>query len=140
MTNTFKVLLPGLFVIATTGCDKDPAPSATTLSGSPLMAVDNRAAADNTKVNERDRAGETALPTDQSNDKSDLEITATIRKELVGDESLSFTAKNVKVITNGSKVVLRGPVTTDSERTKIEMTAKKTVGVTSVANQLEVKP
>jgi hypothetical protein len=100
---------------------------------------DSRAAeADNTRRNERDR-GESLTPMSQGSSRKETEITADIRKKIVGDDSLSFTAKNVKVITVGSKVTLRGPVKNDHERTAIESAARQTPGVTEVDNQLEVK-
>ena len=57
----------------------------------------------------------------------------------MSDGSLSFTAKNVKIISNGGKVVLRGPVKTAQERASIEAKARATAGVTDVDNQLELK-
>ena len=49
-------------------------------------------------------------PLDQGNDKRDLEITQQIRKSVMDDSTLSFTAKNVKIITKDGHVTLRGPV------------------------------
>ncbi len=94
--------------------------------------------ADNTKANERDRHG-TLTPMNQGNSGSETKITASIRKGLMGDKSLSFTAKNVKIITVGSKVTLRGPVNSDQEKAAIEAHAKQTPGVTDVDDQIEVK-
>lgn len=93
--------------------------------------------ADNTKINDRDRHG-AVTPTDQGGGK-DRDITAAIRRAVVGDGALSFTAKNVKIITVGGKVTLRGPVKSDAEKTAIEAKAKAAAGVTEVDNQLEVK-
>ena len=76
---------------------------------------------------------------DQGGSQTERSITASIRKGVVADKSLSFTAKNVKIITTGSKVTLRGPVKSDQERSAIETRAKQTPGVTEVDNQLEVK-
>jgi osmotically-inducible protein OsmY len=76
---------------------------------------------------------------DQGNNAIDLKITQTIRKAVMADSTLSFTAKNVKIITSGAKVVLRGPVKTAQERASIEATARATAGVTDVDDQLEVK-
>lgn len=94
--------------------------------------------ADNTKINDRDRHG-ALTPMDQGGSEAERNITASIRKGVVGDKSLSFTAKNVKIITNGTKVTLRGAVKTDQERSAIELRAKQTAGVTDVDNQIEVK-
>lgn len=94
---------------------------------------------DNTAVNERDRNSAAPTPIDQRENKTDLEITQQIRKAVMADGSLSFTAKNVKIITAGGKVTLRGPVKTDAERSAIEAAARKVAGATSVDNQIEVK-
>lgn len=99
-----------------------------------------RSDADNTRVNARDRHGANPTPLDQGNGKDDIRITADIRKGVVSDSSLSFTAKNVKIITTGGKVVLRGPVKSAQERATIEAKARATAGVSDVDNQLEVKP
>lgn len=95
--------------------------------------------ADNTGRNERDRDDRNPTSGDQSNDPADLKITQAVRKALVGDKSLSTLAKNVKIITAGGKVTLRGPVKSDAERTAIQTAAQRVSGVTQVDNQLEVK-
>jgi hyperosmotically inducible protein len=109
-------------------------------AAAPATDANVRADADNTRVNARDRSSASPTPMDQSNSKDDIRITADIRRGVVGDGSLSFTAKNVKIITSGGKVVLRGPVKTAQERATIEAKARATAGVTDVDNQLEVKP
>jgi hyperosmotically inducible protein len=93
--------------------------------------------ATNTKINDRDRHG-ALTPMDQGGG-ADRDITAAIRRAVVGDKALSFTAKNVKIITVGGKVTLRGPVKSDEEKSAIEAKAKAANGVSSVDNQLEVK-
>jgi hypothetical protein len=100
---------------------------------------DSRVAPDNTKVNKRDTNDAALTPMDQSNEKTDLKITQQIRQAVMADGSLSFTAKNVKIITQGGKVTLRGPVKSDQERSNIEAAARKVAGVTQVDNQIEVK-
>ena len=100
--------------------------------------ADNTKNATNTKINDRDRHG-ALTPMDQGGSAAERNITAAIRKGVMGDKSLSFTAKNVKIITNGTKVTLRGPVSSDQERSNIETRAKQTPGVTEVDNQIEVK-
>jgi hyperosmotically inducible periplasmic protein len=101
-------------------------------------AHDRTSNATNTKINDRDRHG-ALTPMNQGNSADETKITASIRKGLMGDSSLSFTAKNVKVITVGTKVTLRGPVNSDQEKSAIEARAKQTAGVTEVDDQLEVK-
>jgi hyperosmotically inducible protein len=97
------------------------------------------AAADNTKKNERDRSGETTTSGDQSNSQEDVKITAAIRRAVVGDHSLSATAKNVKIITANGLVTLRGPVKNDAEKAKIAELAQSAGGIAKINNQLEVK-
>ena len=97
------------------------------------------AAADNTRKNERDRSGETTTSGDQSNSQEDVKITAAIRRAVVGDNSLSTTAKNVKIITANGMVTLRGPVKNDAEKAKIAELAQSAAGNAKIDNQLEVK-
>jgi hyperosmotically inducible periplasmic protein len=105
-----------------------------------LPAQDNAASApDNSRVNARDKSGKTLTPMDQGPSAGDRKITQQIRQAVVKDGSLSFTAKNVKIITINGKVTLRGPVKTDAERSSIEAAAKGVSGVGEVDNQLEVK-
>lgn len=95
--------------------------------------------ADNTAKNKRDRSGETQTSGDQSNNPEDIKISAAVRKAVVGDKSLSATAKNVKIITVNEVVTLRGPVKTAEEKSKIEQLAQSAAGNAKIDNQLEVK-
>jgi hyperosmotically inducible protein len=96
-------------------------------------------AADNTKKNERDRSAETKTSGDQSNRREDVEVTAAVRRAVVGDHSLSMTAKNVKIITANGIITLRGPVKSDAEKAKIAQLAQSAAGNAKIDNQLEVK-
>jgi osmotically-inducible protein OsmY len=109
------------------------------LSIAAMAADEKKADADNTKKNERDRSGENKTPGDQSHSPEDLKITQSIRQAVVKDGSLTMTAKNVKIITAGGVVTLRGPVNTPEEKTKIEALAKSAAGNAKVENQIEVK-
>jgi osmotically-inducible protein OsmY len=93
---------------------------------------------DNTGVNRRDRDLDTMTPMDQGTSDDDRAITAEIRKAVVGDGTLSFTAKNVKIITKDGNVVLRGPVKSEHERASILAKANRVAGPSRVTNQLEV--
>jgi hyperosmotically inducible periplasmic protein len=104
----------------------------------PPPADDPKVAADNTKKNQRDQK-DALTPMDQGNNQSDLDITTKIRQAVMEDDSLSFTAKNVKIITVKGKVTLRGPVNSAAERTAIDAVAKRIAGAGKVDNQLEVK-
>jgi len=96
-------------------------------------------APDNTGVNARDRNGQQLTPMDQGGSESDRSTTQKIRQAVVGDKGLSFTAKNVKIITVNGRVTLRGPVNSAAERASIEAKARDVAGA-QVDNQLEVKP
>jgi len=104
-----------------------------------FAADDEKAKPDNTATNERDRSGETQTSGDQSNSKDDVNTTAAIRRAVVKDDSLSATAKNVKIITANGTVTLRGPVKTDAEKAKIAKLAESAAGNAKINNQLEVK-
>jgi hyperosmotically inducible periplasmic protein len=94
--------------------------------------------ADNSGKNVRDRKDGAPTSGDQSNAKSDVAITQEIRKAVVGDKSLSTNAHNVKIITTGGVVTLRGPVKSAAEKATIEAKAKQAAGVSRVDNQLEI--
>lgn len=93
---------------------------------------------ENTGINERDRDGAHVTAFDQGNSEADRNITASVRKLLVDDDSLSMNAHNVKIITVGGVVTLRGPVDSAAEKGAIETKAKSVAGVASVHSQLEV--
>jgi hyperosmotically inducible protein len=104
-----------------------------------LSAVAQETKPDNTDKNERDRSGETKTSGDQSNSSQDIKITGDVRRAIVKDNSLTSTAKNVKIITAGGIVTLRGPVNSAEEKSKIEQLATAAAGGAKVDNQLEVK-
>jgi len=75
---------------------------------------------------------------DQSNSKADIDITASIRRAIMEDKSMSMNAQNVKIITAAGVTTLRGPVNSQAEKDAIEAKAKAVAGVTRVDNQIEV--
>jgi osmotically-inducible protein OsmY len=95
--------------------------------------------ADNTARNVEDRGGQTLTPIDQGNSKADIAMTAQIRKEVVAAKNMSVNAQNVKIITNGGKVTLRGPVNTVEEKRLIGEIAAKYAQPGNVDDQLEVQ-
>ena len=54
--------------------------------------------------------GQLKRPADQAENETDRQISANVRQAVVGDSSLSTNAHNVKIITSGGTVTLRGPV------------------------------
>jgi osmotically-inducible protein OsmY len=94
---------------------------------------------DNSGVNLRDRALGAMTAGQQSNAKSDIEITREIRRAVVKDHSLSMLAHNVKIVSANGSVTLRGPVKTEEEKTAIASKAEAIAGAGKVNDQLEVK-
>ena len=104
-----------------------------------LTAMGQETKADNSALNARDRSGETKTSGTQSNNSDDVKLTAAIRQAIVKDDSLTMTAKNVKIITEGGTVTLRGPVQNAAEKSKIEQLAASAASGAKIDNQLEVK-
>jgi hyperosmotically inducible protein len=93
----------------------------------------------NTGINTRDRNAGALTAGQQSQSKSDIQLLANIRKQIMS-ANLSVTAQNVKIITQNGSVLLRGPVQTQSEKDTIGRIATTTAGVGNVDNELEVEP
>lgn len=94
---------------------------------------------DNTELNARDSSGETLTPEDQEEGDGDREMSAAVRRAIVGDDSLSLNGHNVKIISQNGTVTLRGPVENAAEKIKLQTIAEKIRGVKQVDNQLEPK-
>jgi osmotically-inducible protein OsmY len=95
-------------------------------------------AADNTKANASDRNTDAKTPLDQSNDQDAIEVTAGIRRAVLEDSSLSTSAHNVKIVTNGNIVTLRGPVESADEKKRVESLAVKAATGKQVRNELSI--
>lgn len=111
--------------------------TAALLAGS-TAAGESAAPADNSARNQRDAGGETLTPMDQSNREADVELTRSIRGDVIADESLSVKARNVKIISIDGVVTLRGPVESEAEKERVAALASKRAGPSKVQNQLEV--
>jgi hyperosmotically inducible protein len=94
--------------------------------------------ADNSRVNQRDRNSAALTPMNQGGSEADRTMTQQIRHAVMRDKALSFTAKNVKIITMNGKVTLRGTVKTEAERSAIEADARGVAGSEQVESLLEV--
>ncbi len=75
---------------------------------------------------------------DQSENEVDIKLTQDIRRALVSNSNLSFSSKNVKIITRDGRVTLRGSVRSQRELQLIDDSAKQVAGPGRVDNQLEV--
>jgi len=131
------------------GSGETPATSATpNTSGTPTTdrkttdgtTTTDTARPDNSAVNKRDQDLKAVLPTDQGNNQKDIDLTADIRKRILQNKEMSTKAQNVKVVTIGGKVTLRGPVASDAEKKTIEDIAKDAAGAENVTNELEIAP
>jgi hyperosmotically inducible periplasmic protein len=132
------LLITGTFVILAsfTGCEN----SATAPSTNPTAEVNpdpDATSPTNSAINERDREETAKTPIDQGNSQHDIDITAEIRKKIVATE-MSTNAHNVKIITQGGKVTLRGPVDSEDEKSQIEKIAHDVAGKDQVENLIEV--
>jgi osmotically-inducible protein OsmY len=97
-----------------------------------------RTAPDNTAVNASDRDAHATTPMDQSNDKEAIEVTAAIRRAVLSDKSLSTSAHNVKIVTNGNTVTIRGPVASAVEKKRVESLAVKSAAGKTVRNEISI--
>ena len=89
---------------------------------------------------ERDarKQAESLTPLDQSESEADVAVTQRIRQALLR-EDLSFTAKNVLVITEADHVVLKGQVRSQAEAERIKGIAA-TMTTKRIEDVLEVTP
>jgi hyperosmotically inducible periplasmic protein len=95
-------------------------------------------AADNSKVNQRDRNKSEPTADQQKETSADRQLTQHIRKALVKDKTLSTYGHNVKVITQNGMVTLKGPVKSDEEKQAIEAKAAEIAGSDKVTSEIQV--
>jgi len=116
----------------------------TTVALIPLSVSVNAQAAqqppkpDNSRSNEYQNGERGMTAEQQSNKETDVELTRKIRQALVKDKDLSTYAHNVKIITEGGQVVLKGPVKSQQEKDKVESKAGQIAGLDRVRSELEV--
>lgn len=68
----------------------------------------------------------------------DLALTRSIREKINEDKSLSLRAKNITVISENGKITLKGAISNNAEKSKLEEIAKKATGAKTVENLTEV--
>ncbi|MNT94939.1 periplasmic protein [compost metagenome] len=71
-------------------------------------------------------------------DPKDIQLTQKIRQKLMADKTISFSAQNIKIITQNGKVVLEGSVPSTKDKSRVEALAKQVAGRSSVNNQIKV--
>jgi hyperosmotically inducible protein len=101
---------------------------------------DPAVAADNTGTNKRDRDESEKTADQAKNKKSDLELTAEIRRAVVDDKTLSTNAHNVKIIVENGAVTLKGPVGSAAEKATIAKKASAIAGRKRVVDEMAVAP
>ena len=106
----------------------------------PIKAQDKGTAADNTKVNKRDRKTGAVTADQQKENEGDRELTANIRKALMDDKELSTYAHNVKIVSRNGMVTLKGPVRSEDEKKAVEAKATEIAGAGKVKSMISVKP
>jgi osmotically-inducible protein OsmY len=137
-----KVLFLMVCGIGLAGCDKNDTSQTTTPEAPSLstndMAPNATTQPDNTGINTRDRATDAVTAGSQGQGKSDVDLTADIRKRIMA-ANMSVDAENVKVVSQNGKVTLRGPVNNQSEKDSIGQIATDVAGANNVDNQLDIK-
>jgi hyperosmotically inducible protein len=83
---------------------------------------------DNTGVNQRDRKAGESTADQQKMNQSDSDLTASIRRSIMQDKSLSTDAHNVKIISQNGVVTLKGPVKSEDEHQSLVRKAKEAAG------------
>jgi osmotically-inducible protein OsmY len=91
-------------------------------------------------MNQRDRNPNEMTADQQQSNRSDRDLTQQIRKAIVADKTFSTYAHNVKVITQGGQVTLKGPVRSEEEKRAVEAKAAELAGEGKVTSELTVKP
>jgi len=94
----------------------------------------------NSATNERHNRPEKTTADRPSNDQSDLDLTAKIRRSIVDDKSLSTSGHNVKIIAQNGHVTLKGPVRSEAEKKAIQQQASSIAGQPNVKDELDVQP
>jgi hyperosmotically inducible protein len=97
-------------------------------------------ASDNTKVNQRDRDPNEPTADQQTENRSDRDLTQQIRQAITADKTFSTYAHNVKVITQNGQVTLKGPVRSEDEKQAVEAKAAAIAGDGKVTSELTIKP
>ena len=120
-------------ILGLVACDKGNETSTTSTTSTTAPT-----AADNTRLNARDMDAAAVTPLDQGNDSADIQTTAAVRKALMADNTLSVSAKNIKVVTDKGVLTLRGPVVSAGEKKLIDNLAHGLAGTNRVDDQLDV--
>lgn len=150
MNTPMKVAVVTLISLVGAACDRNDGdvtstgrPTGNTTSSTttttPSRTTTTTPAVDNTARNKVDRDSNLKTPMDQSENSSDIKITAEIRRAIIDDKAMSTNAQNCKIMTDKGAVTLRGVVESQAEKDAIEAKARTVAGASSVTNLLEIK-
>ena len=95
---------------------------------------------DNIGMNRADKKGDQTNADQQQKDRADRNLTKEIRRAIVGDNTLSNDAHNVKVVERDGQVTLKGLVQSEREKRAVEAKAVEVAGQDRVVNELVIKP
>ena len=105
-------------------------------------AADKRSDSKDTDVKkdrDQDKKDRPLTAQDQGNSEADREATASIRREIVSRDDLSFSAKNVRVITRDGKITLAGQVASMQEKETLMKIARDESDQEQITDRLTVK-
>ena len=95
---------------------------------------------DNTKTNKRDQKPGAVTADQQKMNAGDQELTRKIRQSIMADKTLSTYAHNLKIISQGGMVTLKGPVKSpDEKKTVIGKAVAATGSAAKVTDEISVK-
>lgn len=111
-----------------------------TLLCSPLIgtAQDTQSQSTTAPDNSRKNKAHHKTADQQKDDAADRQLTAKIRRSLIADKSLSMYGHNIKIITVGGAVTLKGPVHTEEEKKAIVAKATEAAGQDKVTDQITI--
>jgi hyperosmotically inducible periplasmic protein len=95
---------------------------------------------DNTETNRPGKTPDATRADQQGQTAADRELTRKIRKAIVGNNSLSTYAHNIKIISRDGVVTLKGPVRTEDEKKTIYSAASEIAGASNLKDELNVQP
>jgi hyperosmotically inducible protein len=124
MSRMGSALVFGLLIVLVVACDREPRTTAD--------------AASQTRASDGARRADAGSATQRPPSEADLELSSSIQRAIVEDDSLSATARNVTVVSVDAVVTLRGRVDSPDEKQRIALIARTASGVRRVDDQIGV--
>ena len=81
-----------------------------------------------------------ALATAKASDSAESASTQLVRSAINSDSSLSADARNLKIMTMNGRVVISGPVASETEKTAVMTKAASAISPWVISNQMYVPP